>query len=249
MWRDNAVKEVAAIVECFQKVSCKLLKQMQSIAVQGEGIMYYDLDPEKKDTFGDRTMYMKDIVMSCSLGSGVAPIMGETTGYNLLNAGDDRNTTGKDMMVNMVKFDFDLLDGYEGPLFAQVVGPWPASKAVQVAEVVTEEKRIAHEEAETHRKFLEKLKIAFAQIDSNHDGYVTQDEVEKALDGPERVKEIREKMSDAQGKMEGVFSTFLSAGAGMFMDVPSEADVKKLQALLALEGDAKLSLDELRSMN
>merc|ERR1711865_1318231 len=111
-------------------------------------------------------------------------LMVKTTGYSFLCDSDNRNTAGKDQILLNVDFDCAVLEGYEGPLFAQVVGPWPASKAVQVADVMTEEKRIAHAAEETHCKFLDALKVSFAQIDSNNDGYVTADEVETALDGP-----------------------------------------------------------------
>lgn len=221
-----------------------------AISISGEGLMYLHPDPEKKDVFGDHEKLYKDIFIFGSLGSCVAPLKVIGNGYSFLCDSDGRNTTGKDQILLNVQFDCAVLEGYEGPLFAQVVGPWPASKAVQVADVMTEEKRIAHAAEQTHRKFLDQLKIAFAQIDSNHDGYVTQDEVEKTLGGPENVQQIRERMAKAESEMQGVAWTFMYAGAALSMDgVPSEADVKKLQALLALKGDAKLSLNDLRSMN
>jgi hypothetical protein len=153
------------------------------MAVGGEGLLYYDKDSERE---GDPNLFnalRKDIEMSGSHGSGVGPFLCETTGYNMIEK-DNVCTLKLD-----VSFDFTLLEGYEGPLYAKVVGPGPASESVQVGLVVTEEKRIAHVAEQVHWEFLSKFKILFAAMDKNQDGYVSREELEKFIEGPETTRE------------------------------------------------------------
>lgn len=286
------MKEVPSIVEYFTKVSVEFLKETNfgSFVITGEGLMYYDPDPEKKDAFGERNTLTKDIEISGSSASGLAPFILKTTGYNLLNASDDRNTTGKDQLSIFVEFDVAMLEGYEGPLYAKVVGPGPASECVQVGLVMTEEKRIAHLAEQAHLEFLSDFKIVFAAMDKDQDGYVSREDFEKFVAGPEitreqieedlksytreqieqycpqfsdaeKIEEFLEKqkdkgaearrgyiaaMADPEKAGQAIYEIFQSAGCYLKgYNLLGAQDLEKITAVLALEGDAKLSLDDL----
>lgn len=216
------------------------------MVISGEGLLYYD--PDQKDAFGSRLELRKDIEMSGPPGSGLVPFLCKTTGHALFCAPDDRCKGAPFLLQVHVTFDVALLEGYEGPLFAQVVGPWPACESVQVAQVMTEEKRLLQVAEEKHLQFLDKLKILFGAIDLNKDGYVTRQAVETFMEGPEEVTKNRNTLADPKTSYGCISQIFM--GAGIYsLAMPSAQDVKKLDALLALEGDAKLSLDDLSIMS
>lgn len=291
-FEDVALKEVPSITEYFTKISVEFLKETNfgSLVISGEGLLYYDPDPEKKDAFGERMTLTKDIEISGSSVSVLAPFILKTTGYNLLNASDDRNTTGKDQLSLFVEFDGAMLEGYEGPLYAKVVGPGPASECVQVGIVVTEEKRIAHLAEQAHLEFLNDFKIVFAAMDKDQDGCVSREDFEKLIEGPEitreqieeslasltreqieqyypqfsdaeKIEKFLEKqkdrgaearrgyiaaMADPEQAGQAIYEIFRSAGCYLKgYKMLGARDLEKISALLALEGDAKLSLDDL----
>jgi hypothetical protein len=208
--------------------------------------------PTEEGVTGD---WRQDIVLFGSPGGGLGPFKAvfSKDGWAWVdNMGDMRLGTafgfkeGQTMNEELA----EKIKGYEGPLYAQVTGPWPASKAVQIANVMTDANR-------KEQEFVNELTEKFNSWDiqchgglSEKVGYLTRADFDMFEGLTETFRTVTWpglKAGSSDDPLVAVQVAGLDFGErwcrwkfGTWVQLE-----KVLDAIIGLEGDAKLSLDDL----
>jgi len=197
----------------------------KDLDITGDAITFYD--PKKKDVFGHPENATKTFSLTGSEGSGVGPFEYETHGY--CGYGNTFTISG------FIDPKFPV--GYEGPLFAQVTGPGPASSKVQVAIVMTQKDLSAAIAKKDRDKLISDLTEQFNPMFPKKDGFLTHAGMEELMGGPEKVVEMTAMFAEMKRKYE--------AGDPNIHLIGGPAGLKIMEAILALKGEDRVSLADL----
>lgn len=262
---------VPFILEDQQMISVEQLNDARhGLTVHGGNLTHPNSTEE--GVTGDKVL--QDIELFGSPGSGLGPFKAvfSKDGWGWVdNMGDMHLGTpmgfkeGQTMNEELA----EKIKGYEGPLYAQVTGPWPASKAVQIANVMTDANR---KEQEFVNELTEKFNswgfqshgmrgTAFAgRFDDL--GYLTRADFDMFEGLTETFRTVTWPGLKAGSSDEAVLGLEGDALWWQYL-APQVAGLdfgerwcrwkfgtwvqleKVLDAIIGLEGDAKLSLDDL----
>lgn len=239
---------VPFILEDQQMISVEQLNDARhGLKVHGGNLSY--AHPTEEGVTGD-----KDIVLFGSPGGGLGPfkaVFGKGGWAWVDNMGD--MYLGTDMGFNQGQtMNAELAEkikGYEGPLYAQVTGPWPASKAVQIANVMTDANR---KEQEFVNELTEKFNSWGCQCHGRTawTGYLTRADFDMFEGLTETFRTVTWPGLKA-GSSDDPLVAAQVAGQDFGQrwcrwEFGTWAQLEKvLDAIIGLEGDAKLSLDDL----
>lgn len=213
---------VPIIRESIEGISFNGKDQIR-LNINGDWLTFQD--PMEKTGWGGPRTTVKTISVTGTEGSGewkyenhgYASACGDTTAHGIV--------------------DPECHAGYEGPLFAQVTGPGPASSKVQVGILMTEKDYHTYVAKKDREKLIQELTDQFNQLDANKDGFLTRAGIEEAAGGPEMFAQIKAMYLDMQKRYE--------AGDPNVHQVGGPVVLKFMEVVFKLDGDDRASLADL----
>lgn len=243
---------VPFILEDQQMISVEQLNDARhGLTVHGGNLTHPNSTEE--GVTGDKVL--QDIELFGSPGSGLGPFKAvfSKDGWAWVdNMGDMHLGTGFGFKEGQTMNEelAEKIKGYEGPLYAQVTGPWPASKAVQIANVMTDANR-------KEQEFVNELTEKFNSWDiqchgglSEKVGYLTRADFDMFEGLTETFRTVTWPGLKA-GSSDDPLAAAQEAGQDFGVrwcrwEFGTWVQLEKvLDAVIGLEGDAKLSLDDL----